>query len=140
MLGALVIAACTVAPPSTARGPAKGTPADPPPSADPATVSLSVLPPGNGNLSGPTTAHLDDQRVMYDRLDDAVADGTLTDERLGEFFKPAGLGTNPAVRIELPTEGVRIEWDAFGVPRVEGDTAESRWRSARAGRWPTRGC
>src|SRR5690606_26599176 len=65
-----------------------------------------------------------DQRRMYDRLDDAVTDGTLTDARLGEFFKDAGLGTNPAVRTDHPAEGVRIEWDAYGVPRVEGETAE----------------
>jgi acyl-homoserine lactone acylase PvdQ len=128
LAGVLVVslsaAACTVAPPPTTVAPASDRPEPPPPADDPATISRSVLPPGNGNLSGPTSLHLDDQRAMYDRLDDAVADGTLTDDRLGEFFKDAGLGTTPSVRTDRPAPGVTIDWDRFGVPRVQGDTAE----------------
>lgn len=120
----LVASACTVAPPPTIRPPAADRPEPAPPAEDPASISRSILPPGNGNLTGPTSRHLDDQRAMYDRLDDAVADGTLTDERLGEFFKDAGLGTTPSVRTDRPTPGVVIDWDRFGVPRVQGDTAE----------------
>ena len=84
------LAACTVGPPATTRGPADGTVEPDPPSHDPALVSRSVLPPGNGGLSGPTAAHLDDQRLMYDRLVDADADGTFDDGRLGDLFKDAG--------------------------------------------------
>jgi hypothetical protein len=120
----LIAAGCTVGPPPTPRPPSALHPEAPPPRDDPALASWSILPPGNGNLSGPTSRHLDDQRAMYDRLDDAVADGTLTDGRLGEFFKAAGIGTNPPTRIERPTDGVTISWDRHGVPRVQGDTAE----------------
>ena len=120
----LLAAGCTVGPPPTPRPPSALHPEAPPPRDDPALASWSILPPGNGNLSGPTSRHLDDQRAMYDRLDDAVTDGTLTDGRLGEFFKAAGIGTNPATRIERPTDGVTISWDRHGVPRVQGDTAE----------------
>lgn len=115
---------CTVATPPTPRGPAPGEPQPPPPTNDPALVSLSVMPPGNGNITGPTAAHLDDQRRMYDGLEDPVADGTLSEADLGSYFKDAGLGTTPTVRVDEPVDGVRVEWDAHGVPRVRGQTAE----------------
>ena len=124
LVAAAAVVACTVAPPPETRGPAPGTPSPAPPAGDPALVSLSILPPGNGGISGPTAAHLDDQRLLYDRIDDAVADGTLSDTTLGSFFKDAGLGTAPAVRVDAPAEGVTISWDRWGVPRIEGDTAE----------------
>ena len=116
--------ACAVGRPIMFRPPQPGNPNDGPPAEDPASVSLSILPPGNGNLVGWTTRHLDDQRVVYDRIEDAVARGDLTDRTLGEFFKPAGLGTEPAVRTDHPAQGVTIEWDRFGVPRVRGRSAE----------------
>jgi acyl-homoserine lactone acylase PvdQ len=123
--GAAVVASCTVGPPAETRGPAAGTPRPAPLADDPALVSLSIMPPGNGGITGPTSAHLDDQRERYDRIDDAVADGTITDAELPRWFKDAGLGTAPPVRVESPVEGVTISWDRWGVPRVEGDTTEA---------------
>ncbi|UDY36724.1 penicillin acylase family protein [Dermatobacter hominis] len=124
VLVAGLVAACTVGPPAPTRGPEGGTPVAPPPTGDPALISLSVMPPGNGGIGGPTAAHLDDQRERYDRIDDAVADGTLDDATLAPYFKDAGLGTSTPVRTETPAAGVTIAWDRWGVPRVEGDTAE----------------
>jgi len=116
----LVATACVAAPPinlvaAPSRPDAAGT--------DPALVSYSILPPGNGNVTGPTAVFGDDQRVMYDRIDDAVSDGTLTDANLGSFFKDASLDSGTVVRVDEPADGVRIEWDSFGVPHVIGDTA-----------------
>lgn len=82
------------------------------------------MPPGNGNFSGPTAKHIDDQRVLYDSLENPVAEGALTDADLDSHFKDAPLGSSPAVRSDHPADGVTIEWDAYGVPRVKGDTAE----------------
>jgi acyl-homoserine lactone acylase PvdQ len=120
----ITLVACTVGPPTGPHAPAAGAPWPDPPSHDPALVSRSILPPGNGGISGPTSVHLDDQRTMYDRLDDVVADGTFDDSDLGSYFKDAGLGTEPTVRTDTPAPGVRIDWDRYGVPRISGTTVE----------------
>lgn len=96
--------------------------ADPVGAADPALVSLSILPPGNGNFAGPTSWSGDDQRTMYDHLDDPVARGNLTDADLPRFFKDARMGAGRIVRTQQPRQGVRIEWDSFAVPHVYGET------------------
>jgi len=90
---------------------------------DPALVAWSVLAPGNGNVSGFTAAAVDDQRARYDALEDAVADGTLTDATLGRYFVDHRLGVAPVTRIDTPRPGVRIEWDTHAVPRVVGETS-----------------
>lgn len=116
--------------------PRGGAAADESPEAAPGTltrgsdrVSYTILAPGNGGLDGPTRRDLDDQRVMYDRLDDPVADGTLTDEDLGRYFKaqPLGAPGSPGDRVEdLSGLGrqVRIRWDEWSVPHVRGETSE----------------
>lgn len=90
---------------------------------DGASVAGSVMPPGNGNVAGHTVRSVDDQRAMYDALEDAVADGSLTDARLGEFFTDHRLGAGRIVRVDRPRPGVRVEWDERSVPHVIGDTA-----------------
>lgn len=90
---------------------------------DPALAAWSVLPPGNGNVSGFTSAWADDQRGAYDRLDDAVADGTLTDDDLGSYFVDARMGAGTVVRTDSPASGVTITWDDHGIPHVHGDTS-----------------
>src|SRR5690349_4515709 len=83
----LVVAACTGSPPGSPEPvPPGGVPSNPGGATDPAAVALSVLPPGNGNASGHTAASIDDQRVIYDAVEDQVADGTLTDVNLADFF------------------------------------------------------
>jgi len=91
---------------------------------DPATVALSILPPGNGNAAGHTAAAIDDQRLPYDAVEDAVADGTLTDANLADFFVDNHLGAGRIVRVDRPAAGVRVEWDEHGVPHVIGDDDE----------------
>lgn len=92
-------------------------------------VAYTVMAPGNGGLDGPTLRDLDDQRAMYDLLDDPVADGTLTDADLPRYFKASPLGSagSPDDRVEdLTSLGRRttIRWDEFSVPHVRGETAE----------------
>jgi acyl-homoserine lactone acylase PvdQ len=94
-----------------------------------ARVALSVMPPGNGGFLGPTNGHLDDQRLLYEGAETAVANGTLNDANLGQFFKDIRLGRDDlhVVRTEdLTGQGWRavIRWDDRGVPHVEGETAE----------------
>lgn len=92
--------------------------------ADPALVAMDILPPGNGSpFGGFTSSFIDDQREKYDRFDDPVADGTLTDAHLPSFFDDAHLGGGTIIRIDRPRAGVRIEWDSQGVPHVYGETA-----------------
>jgi acyl-homoserine lactone acylase PvdQ len=89
---------------------------------DPALAAMTVMPPGNGNLDGFTRAFSDDQRVMFDALDDPVAAGTLTDADLPKYFKDAHLGGGRIVRVDQPRPGVLVGWDSFGVPHVKGRT------------------
>lgn len=84
----------------------------------------SVLPPGNGNITGFTSRHINDQRLMYDRVDDPVALGTFGDDKFHHYFKDSRVtGVPPAARrIDRPRGDVEIHWDNFGVPHVFGDT------------------
>src|SRR5215218_1779339 len=119
-VGAVVVALATACVPPSAAPPE----APPPTSPDPALAAWTILPPGNGNVTGFTQRFIDTETQMYDGLDDPVADGTLTDADLGRYFKSGRLDTPvDAVRTDRPRPGVRIDWDRFGVPRVEGDTA-----------------
>lgn len=109
---------------------------------DRASSAYSILPPGNGNIYGPTLAHIDDQRAMYDGVTNSVADNTLTMSTLGRWMKPARLGLNASQfrRSELPRADVKLMWDNFGVPHIEGrsDYAASwgaGWATAEA-RYP----
>jgi acyl-homoserine lactone acylase PvdQ len=88
---------------------------------DPALAAWSVLPPGNGNVSGFTSAWADDQRGAYDRLDDAVADGTLTDAGLGSYYVDARMGAGTIVRTDSPAPGVTVGWDDHGISHVRGE-------------------
>lgn len=117
----LVVAACTPAAPPTPVPPATGP--IPAPVKDHSTVALTILPPGNGNIDGPTNAHRDDQRTMYDGIDNPVAAGTLTDATLTKYFKSQPLGGGAKiVRTEKLSTSLEIRWDAQGVPHVFGTT------------------
>jgi acyl-homoserine lactone acylase PvdQ len=83
-----------------------------------------VLPPGNGNVAGHTAGSVDDQRVMYDAVENPVADGTLTDANLGDYFVDNHLGSGTIVRVDVPRPGVRVEWDSHAIPHVIGDTSD----------------
>lgn len=93
---------------------------------DRAATAWSTLNPGNGYFAGPTRGHLDDQRRGYDAVDDAVADGTLTDADLGDYFEDDHLGvaTADVEREERPGERARIVWDGHGKPHVFADDAD----------------
>lgn len=98
--------------------------ATPPPSAP--GVAYTVLPPGNGYISGPLAAHANDQRLLYDGLEDPVAAGNLTDADLAKYYKDARVGsTKPSdiIRVEKPRPGVTISWDRVGVPHINGRTS-----------------
>ena len=122
---AMTAVGCVGGAPPAGRPPSTDHPEPAPPADDPALVSRSIMPPGNGNISGFTTAHLDDQRAAYDRLEVAQATGTVTDESLPAYYKDARLDASAAsVRTDTPTPGVSVRWDRWGVPTVHGDTAE----------------
>lgn len=118
---ALVASACTPAASPTPPPPPTG--AIPAPIRDHSTVAYTILPPGNGNLDGPTSWHRDDQRAMYDSIDNAVAANNLTDADLSRYFKSQPLGGNQKiVRTEKLSRSLEIRWDAQGVPHVFGAT------------------
>lgn len=119
----LALLGCTGSPPSTTPLPADGRPSGPGLDADPALVALSILPPGNGNVAGHTAGSIDDQRLRYDLLENAVADGTLTDADLADHFLDHRLGAGTVVRVDEPRDGVRVEWDSHAIPHVHGRTA-----------------
>lgn len=109
---------------------------------DKATADYSIMPPGNGNIYGPTVLNIDDQREMYDGVINAVAGDNLTPKTIGQWMKPADLGVSLTQyrRTELPRSDVKIIWDNFGVPHIEGksDYAASfgaGWATAEA-RYP----
>lgn len=90
-------------------------------------VQFTILPPGNGYINGPLQYHANDQTAMYDGLENPVAAGTLTDADLKKYFKDQRIGALKAsdvVRTETPRPGVTIKWDRFGVPHINGVTAE----------------
>ncbi|MGZ4698955.1 MAG: penicillin acylase family protein, partial [Oryzihumus sp.] len=64
-----------------------------------------------------------DQLEMYDglnRLDPAsVSTGDVS-----RLYKRAGFTPDTVVRSATPRPGVRIRWDAYGVPYVDGQSAE----------------
>jgi acyl-homoserine lactone acylase PvdQ len=66
-----------------------------------------------------------DQWQMYDGLN-RVDPASLTDASLTKYFKDARLGGNPAdvVSTEQPRPGVTIRRDSFGVPHIDGTTAQ----------------
>jgi acyl-homoserine lactone acylase PvdQ len=91
---------------------------------DHAAQAWNVLPPGQaGGVA--FTKNSTDQIALYEgltRLRDRV-----TDADLRRFFKPERLGLGPgdrAVRVERPRKGVTITRDQWGVPHVNGRTAE----------------
>jgi acyl-homoserine lactone acylase PvdQ len=93
---------------------------------DPAQVEVwTVLPPGNGYPAGATVDNRDDQRLLYEGLDDAVARGALRDADLGRHFKDAriDLPAPEAALVQRPTPEVEVRWDRWGVPHVVGDSA-----------------
>lgn len=100
-------------------------PTDPVPPAG-ATEAWTIMAPGNGNIHGVTAGDRDDQRVMYDSIDNAVAGGILgTDGHdLGRYYKDAnfGIADEDIKRSQAPREGVEIFWDTYGVPHIYGDT------------------
>jgi acyl-homoserine lactone acylase PvdQ len=85
----------------------------------------SVLPPGNGYPQGVTRRNRDDQRRPYEELDRVVRRQGLRDADLGRFFKDARIDLPPGQEVaeQRPRAGVRIRWDRWGVPHVEGSTA-----------------
>lgn len=86
---------------------------------DYAALALNILPPGqSGSLAFGRNAS--DQVPLYDGLTPRGANVSARD--LHRYFKPArfGLGRTKAARTERPRAGVRIQWDRWGVPHVEG--------------------
>ncbi len=113
-------------------------PAPAAPPADTATSAFSVLPPGNGDVWGPTSRHRSDQIKLYDGLESVAANGTLgAPGTAAPWYKPAGFTPDRVVREERPKPGVVIQWDSWGVPYIKaaeiGDAAfGSGWVMAEA--------
>ncbi|HVU73881.1 MAG TPA: penicillin acylase family protein [Mycobacteriales bacterium] len=97
---------------------------------------MNILPPGsNGNASATDAAAFEanktlpqnyaDQLEMYDALNKVVP-SSLTDGDLSKYYKDSRLGGVPGdiVSTESPKAGVTIARDSFGVPHINGDTAE----------------
>ena len=86
---------------------------------DYAAVALNVLPPGqSGSLAFGRNAS--DQLGLFDGLTPLGAN--VSSRQLRRYFKSArfGLGGAKPVRTARPRAGVRIDWDRFGVPHVNG--------------------
>jgi acyl-homoserine lactone acylase PvdQ len=84
---------------------------------DLAALARTVLPPGqDGGVS--FTKHSTDQIPLYDGLTPLFDRVGARDVR--RYFKDARLwrGTERAVRVERPKQGVRILRDGFGVPHI----------------------
>jgi acyl-homoserine lactone acylase PvdQ len=91
---------------------------------DHASQAWNVLAPGQAG-DVPPSRNSTDQIALYDRLT-PVGD-RVRDADLRRFFKRASLGIAPgetAIHIERPRRGVTIRRDRFGVPHVQGRTAE----------------
>jgi acyl-homoserine lactone acylase PvdQ len=93
-----------------------------------------ILPPGNfGGL--PTTEESFDQLPLYDALTPLrrnVTEGDIERLFLPENFEPIG----PAHEEQTGRPGLRLIYDAFGIPHVYGETREdvafgAGWASAR---------
>jgi acyl-homoserine lactone acylase PvdQ len=117
-----VMGACAVAAVSGVAWGA-GTPAFADTPADRATTAFSVLPPGNGDVWGPTARHRADQIRLYDGLESVAANGTLgRPGSAAPHYKHAGLTPKRVVREERPRPNVRIQWDEWGVPYISAST------------------
>jgi len=97
-------------------------------------TALYILPPGNyGGL--PTTAHSRDQLPLYDGLTplrDAVTAADLERLFLPEDFTPI----EPSQEEPTGRPGLRIVYDAYGIPHITGETREdvafgAGWVTAR---------
>ncbi|MFL6239630.1 MAG: penicillin acylase family protein [Actinomycetes bacterium] len=69
--------------------------------------------------------NFDDQWEMYDGLN-RVDPASLTDAQLTKYYKDARIGGDPngVVSTERPRPGLTIRRDSFGVPHIDGATAE----------------
>lgn len=93
------------------------------PPADRATTAFSVLPPGNGDVWGPTARHRSDQIKLYDGLESVAANGSLgRPGTAAPHYKAAGFQPQQVVREERPRPNVRIRWDQWGVPYISAPT------------------
>ncbi len=87
---------------------------------DRATTAYTVLPPGNGDVWGPTARHRADQIRLYDGLESVAANGTLgLPGSAAPYYKQAGFSPQRVLREERPKPGVLIQWDEFGVPYIQ---------------------
>ncbi len=125
-LGAAVVAASATADPG---GPHRhGSPS---PEGD---TALYILPPGNyGGI--PTTPQSRDQLPLYDGL--TPLRGAVTAADLDRLFLPEDFAPIEPSREEATgRQGVRIVYDAYGVPHITGETPEdvafgAGWVTAR---------
>jgi acyl-homoserine lactone acylase PvdQ len=62
-----------------------------------------------------------DQLEMYDAIN-TVAPSSMSTDDLDRYYKDADFVPDQVVRSAQPRPGVRIRWDEFGVPYVNGDT------------------
>lgn len=62
-----------------------------------------------------------DQLEMYDALT-RKRPSALTRADLDTLYKPEGFTPQKVVRQATPKQGVRIQWDQYGVPYIHGDT------------------
>jgi acyl-homoserine lactone acylase PvdQ len=115
---------------------------------------LDILPPGQsgtitatdlvqvvvGDPTGRTARdgenappHFADQLEMYDALN-TVKPNKLTGTDLDAYYKDSSdFVPDEVTREEQPTVGVRIRWDAFGVPYINGATyAKTLWGAGYA--------
>lgn len=121
-----------------AAGAATAAPATAAPPPDTATTAFSVLPPGNGDVWGPTSDHRADQIRLYDGLETAAAAGSLgAPGTAAPWYKHAGFTPAEVRREERPAPGVLIQWDAHGVPYISasdigGASFGSGWAMAEA--------
>ncbi len=73
-----------------------------------------------------------DQLETYDALT-TVDPSSIETSDIGDFYKDAGFTPQQVVREETPTDGVRLRWDQYGVPYVNGDTyADTLWGAGYA--------
>ncbi len=122
-VGVVLLASCSGT--SGRPSPAPTQPAAP----QPALGVLSILPPGQTGAVGTT------ERQMYDALTRSDP-ATLTDARLGDYYKQAPLDPAPGdvTSTETPRPGVTIKRDRYRVPYVYGNTdADTAYGAGYAG-------
>ena len=83
-------------------------------------VARYILPPGNyGGL--PTTANSTDQLPLYDGL--TPLRGNVTDADIDQFFLPENFQPiGPTHEEQTGRPGLRLIYDAYGVPHIYGQT------------------